>query len=145
VIEKPSEGPAAKRMNRKLAGASVIVYALLAFAASISGLSGGVVMCALGPLVLLYLGTAIYCGSRSAALVAIVICAIHFISATKVAVSTAIHGINLLAAWNFSTSLVFGTWALLNMAMLVLFYIKKPRVVEMNDPDTTDAVSPPTP
>ena len=55
-------------------------------------------MCVLGPLILVYLGTAVYNGSRQAGTVAIFVCAIHFVSTTANVVSAAVHGIDELGA-----------------------------------------------
>ena len=83
-------------MNGKVAGTAVIAYGTVSFVASLTGLSGGVAMCVLGPLILVYLGTAVYNGSRQAGAVAIFVCAIHFVSATANVVSAAVHGIDEL-------------------------------------------------
>ena len=120
-------------MNGKVAGALVIAYGAVSFVASISGLSGGVAMCVLGPLILVYLGTAVYNGSRQAAAVAIFFCAIHFVSATANVVSAAVHGVDEIGAWTLSGSLVFGTWALLNMALLAQFRSAQSRIAATGD------------
>jgi hypothetical protein len=110
-------------MNGKIAGNSVIAYAVVSFAASLSGslCGGGVLMCNLGAIFLVILGHAVRKGSRRAGAVAIFLCAIDFIAATANVVSAAMHGVVEVGEWTLCTSLVLGAWTLLNMALLAQF------------------------
>ena len=118
-------------IDGKTAGKSLIAYGAIGFVASITGLSGDVILCNLGPLILIYLGTAVYSGSRFAGAFAIFFCAIHFVSATAILVSAAMHGMVEIGAWAFCASVVLGSWALLNMALLALFRNAKSRMATL--------------
>jgi hypothetical protein len=130
-------------MNGKIAGTSVIAYAVVAFLASHRGFFGGILTCNLGAIFLLILGSAVYKVSWRACAFAIFFSAIDFISATANVVAVAKYGVVEVGAWTFYTALVFTPWTLLNLALLIQFRGVQRQIAELRSQSPMAILDPP--